>query len=258
MSRDIRYAFFDLDHTILPYDTQVLLAQYVMTREPWRRVYLLWFIPCLIPAALKIFDFRMMKRIFSSYLFGMPEERLKKYAEDFVNEVVVNVAYPEIVAEIIRLKNEGYTLILNSASPEFYVREIARVWGFHHYIGTNLILADPMPILPKIEGPNNKFAAKITAMKDRRLIPADYEPAAGPFLGSWAFSDSPADIPLLSIAEHAVTIHPGKALAAKAAEKGWATRLPSRPYRGKWGGKIATLRLALGLGKKYLKDSRKV
>ncbi len=252
MSHDAKYAFFDLDHTILPHDTQVLFAQYVMTREPWRRIYLLWFIPCLIPAGLKIFDLRMMKRIFSSYLFGMPEKRLQKYAENFVDEVVVNVAYPEIVAEIERLKNERYTMILNSASPEFYVREIARVFGFHHYIGTNLILQDPMLILPKIEGPNNKFAAKISAMKDRALIPADYDPAAGPFPGSWAFSDSSADIPLLSIAEHAVTIHPGKVLAAKAAEKGWATRLPPRPYQGKWGSKIATLRLACGLGRKYL------
>ncbi|MDF1756446.1 MAG: HAD-IB family phosphatase [Verrucomicrobiales bacterium] len=247
-----KYAFFDLDHTILPQDTQVLFAQYVMVREPWRRVFLLWFLPCLIPAALKIFDLRMMKRIFSSYLWGMPQEKLLKYASDFVDEVVPKISYPEIVAEVDRLKSEGYCMILNSASPEFYVEKISAHFGFDHFIGTQMVLSDPMPWLPPIVGPNNKRGAKITAMKERGLIPRDYDPAGGPFPDSWAFSDSSADIPLLSIAEHAVTIHPGSVLAERAAEKGWDTRLPPRPYEGKWGSKIATFRLALGLGRKFL------
>ncbi|MDF1813969.1 MAG: haloacid dehalogenase-like hydrolase, partial [Verrucomicrobiales bacterium] len=207
---------------------------------------------CLIPAALKIFDLRLMKRIFSSYLFGMPESRLRKYARDFVEEVVPKIAYPEVVAEVERLKKEGYKMILNSASPEFYVREISDHFGFDHFIGTNLILTNPMPFLPEIIGPNNKKAAKITAMKERGLIPEDYEMESGPFPDSWAFSDSSADIPLLSIAENSVTIHPGKVLAEKARQKGWAILLPARPYRGKWGSKIATFSLALGMGKKYL------
>jgi len=248
-----KYAFFDLDHTILPQDTQVLLAQYIFTREPWRRLFILWFLPCLIPAALKLFDLRTMKRLYMSYLWKMNGNRLRQYAIRFVEEVVAEVTYPEIVTEVDRLKNEGYTMILNSASPEFYVAEIAEHLGFDHYIGTNLIIEERMPFLPQIVGPNNKYGAKITAMKDRDLIPKEYDPDRdSPFPDSWAFSDSSADIPLLSIAENGVTIHPGTVLAKKAEEKGWDTKLPARPYKGKWGQKVATARLAFGFGKKYL------
>lgn len=248
-----RFAFFDLDHTILPQDTQALFAQYIFTKQPWRLVYLFWYIPSLIPAALKLIDLRTMKRIFSSYLMGMSDVELQEHACQFVREIVPQVAYPEIVSEIHRLKEEGYTMVLNSASPEFYVREIASHFGFDHYIGTNLIVEKKMPFLPKIIGPNNKHGEKITAMCEKGILPETFDAKYdGRIPGSWAFSDSPADLPLLSIAEHGVTIHPGETLSQAADENGWEKRYPKQPYQGKWGGKLATLRLALGLGRKYL------
>ena len=257
MDSQPRYAFFDLDHTILPQDTQALFARFVMTRQPWRRIYLLWYLPTLIPGALKLLKLRTMKRIFFSYLFGMPGKQLLDLAEEFATTIVPKVAYPEIVAEVERLKSEGYTMILNSASPEFYVEKIAKQFGFDHYLGTDLILEDKMPFLPSIVGPNNKYAAKITAMQTKGLIPEGHNwEEDEPFPDSWAFSDSHADIPLLSIAEHGVTIHPGEKLLAKAKQKDWAIRHPKQPYRGKWGGRLATLSLALGLGGKYLKPTK--
>ena len=170
MKEPPKYAFFDLDHTILPQDTQALFARFVMTKQPWRRVYLLWYLPCLLPGGLKLFDLRLMKRIFFSYLFGIDKKQLMGYVDEFVVTVVPEVAYPDIVEEIERLKSEGYTMILNSASPEFYVEQIAQHFGFDHYIGTNLILEDKMPWLPQITGPNNKKAEKITAMQELSLI----------------------------------------------------------------------------------------
>ena len=143
-------------------------------------------------------------------------------------------------------------MILNSASPEFYVSKISRHFGFDHYLGTDMAVTETMPFLPKITGPNNKHEAKIVAMEERGLIPPGYYTDKKTFPGSWAFSDSSADIPLLSIAEHGVTIHPGEKLAEAAAQNNWSTMTPRRPYGGKWGAKLATFRLALGLGKKYL------
>jgi hypothetical protein len=35
------YALFDLDHTLLPFDTQALFCNFVIRREPWRIIYLL-------------------------------------------------------------------------------------------------------------------------------------------------------------------------------------------------------------------------
>ncbi len=239
------YALFDLDHTLLPFDTQALFCNFVLQREPWRAVYLLWFLPVVPLAAAKLVSLRWMKRLFSSYLWGMPKEKLDRYAKEFAETVVRQVAYPAVVAEVKRHRDEGRILILNSASPEIYVADIARVLGFDHWVATRLAPRERMPFLPEIIGPNNKHGAKIPAMK--HLLPEDFDPAAGrPLPDSWGYSDSSADVPLLSVCEHGVMIHPSTHFAAIGQERGWTTLTPPRPYRGKWGGRLASLLQALG------------
>jgi len=237
------YAMFDLDHTILPFDTQAFFCNFILHKEGWRRIYLIWFLPCALLAGLKIFSLRTMKRIFSSYLVGMPEEKLHAYVDEFLDSEFSAAVYPEVIQEVNRNREEGRLMILNSASPDFYVRKISDRLGFDHYLGTQMITADPMPFLPEIVGPNTKHGAKITAMIDQKLIP----PGDGPLPNSCAYSDSSADIPLLSHAEEGVMIHPGEVLAAKGQEMGWTTLTPERPYSGKRGASLTNLKQALGL-----------
>ena len=77
------YALYDLDHTIIPFDNQVLFCNFVLRREWWRRVYWLLFIPLIPLAMVKVLSLRTMKRVFSSYLVGMPEAKLRAYAKEF-------------------------------------------------------------------------------------------------------------------------------------------------------------------------------
>ena len=240
---DHEFAFFDLDHTLLPHDTQALFCNHVLQREGWRRVYLLWFLPALPLAALRLLSLRTMKRLFSSYLWGMPKERLDKHVRDFVEGDFSDSLYPAVVGEVERHRSEGRALVLNSASPEFYLQAIAAKLGFDHFIGTSMKTPERMPFLPEISGPNNKHRAKIEAMIARGIIPEDCEMLAG----SWSYSDSTADLPLLMIAEHGVMIHPGKSLAAAGLEHGWRTMTPSRPYSGKWSGRLSACAQAIGL-----------
>lgn len=237
------YALFDLDHTILPFDTQALFCNYVLRREGWRRIYLGWFFLSLPFAALRIFNLRLMKRIFASYLVGMKRETLERHVKEFLESDFKKALYPEVVAEIERNRDEGRVLILNSASPEFYLKGISEKLGFDHFIGTDMAVEDSMPLLPRISGPNNKHGAKITAMQERKLIPDDVDMLAD----TWAYSDSSADIPLLSIAESGVMIHPSKRLAEEGLKLGWRTMTPQRPYKGKWEGHWASVLQAMGL-----------
>ncbi|MEM6279714.1 MAG: HAD-IB family hydrolase [Verrucomicrobiota bacterium] len=241
------YAFFDLDHTLLPHDTQALFCNFVLRREGWRRVYLIWFAFSLPFAVLRLISLRTMKRIFSSYLFGMKREKLEKHVADFLERDFENALYPAVVEELERNRSEGRILILNSASPEFYLRGIAEKLGFDHFIGTDMEVGEEMAFLPEISGPNNKHGAKVVAMQNRGLIPSNVREEKIILPDSWAYSDSSADIPLLSIVEHGVMIHPGEKLEAVGLEKGWRTMTPARPYSGKWGNRWAALRQACGL-----------
>ncbi|MCF6313869.1 MAG: hypothetical protein L3J39_15595, partial [Verrucomicrobiales bacterium] len=120
--------------------------------------------------------------------------------------------------------------------------------GFDHCVATRVEVEDPMPLIPQIDGPNNKHGAKIPPMIERGMLPEGFDPERGDQLpDSYGYSDSRADVPLLSICEKGIMIHPSEAYAAIGKERGWTTMLPQQPYEGKWGGRLASVKQALGL-----------
>jgi len=235
-------ALFDLDHTILPFDTQVLFANFVLQRERWRRVLILPWLLLAPLAVVGVLGASSMKRAFFSLFTGMREDRLRAYADDFARSVFLDACYPEMRREIQRNREQGRRLILNSASPEFYLIPIAAGLGFDECVGTRLDIAGRVRFFPRIDGSNNKGAEKIGAMRDRGIIPRDTTVLAN----SVAYSDSSSDLPLLRIASNAVVVHPGRRLEKEAERAGWRTVRPDRPYGGKWGGRWATARQAIG------------
>jgi HAD superfamily hydrolase (TIGR01490 family) len=244
------YAFFDLDHTLLPFDTQLLFCNHVLQRERWRMLYLLVFVPVLPLVLCRLMSLREAKRFFMSYLWRMRRARLEEHVRRFVKSDVLQVVYPEQRKTIERHRAEGRLLVLNSASPDLYAGRIAEALGMDASFATRTILRDPMPLLVAIDGPNNKHAAKIPRMAE--LLPTgfqfrddgEYEETIP---GSYAYSDSHADLPLLLIAEHAVMVHPTATLAEAGKARGWKTICPPRPYEGKWSSRLANALQALGL-----------
>jgi HAD superfamily hydrolase (TIGR01490 family) len=215
-----RYAFFDLDGTLLPHDTQLLFANHVLRREPWRRALLLPFLAALPLAGVRLLRSRGMKRLFCGYLAGMAAENLDRHAREFAEKTVPAACFPEMLAEVERHRAEGRILILNTASPVFYATHIARVLGFDHCVATRVVVPARMPLVPQIDGPNNKRSAKLAAMVP--LLPDSFNPVKPePFPDSYAYSDSIVDLPLLACAEHKVTVNPRGKLREMAAGGGW-------------------------------------
>ena len=67
-------ALFDLDQTLIAWDTQLLFCNWVLRKEPVRRLYLLIFLPFLVFS--RVLGAEGMKRIFLSFLWRMPRSRL--------------------------------------------------------------------------------------------------------------------------------------------------------------------------------------
>ncbi len=247
-----RYAFFDLDHTLLPFDTQALFCNHILRREPWRILYLLVFLPVIPFAALKLVGSRTLKRVFMAYLWRMDIERLRSHVSSFVSQTVSPWIYPELQEEIARHRREGRTLVLTTASPDTYARAIGDMLGFDHTFATKLAPATHrMPLFPDILGPNNKRSAKIAHMAEAGILPHGFDPADPyPIPGSHAYTDSAADLPLLAIAEHGHLVHPDPDLASLGRSNAWQTHLPTRPYHSKSGDIFASLLQALGLYRK--------
>jgi HAD superfamily hydrolase (TIGR01490 family) len=159
----------------------------------------------------------------------MKRARLTELAHEFAEQVVPPLLYPEVVAEIERHRAAGRTLVLTTASPDFYAAAIARVLRFDHCFGTRIrFQRDPLPLIPQLDGSNNKHAEKLKRM--RHLMPAEF---SLPLPGSWAYSDSKADLPMLRYVEHPVAVNPDKTLEAVAIEEQWTIMRPPRPHHSR-------------------------
>ncbi|MCE9596506.1 MAG: HAD-IB family phosphatase [Spirochaetia bacterium] len=243
MSKKI--ALFDMDYTIIPYDSLIPFAGYVLSREPWRFHYIFAFIPACVLYIFGIIGREGLKRAFLSVLWRMKKERVEELAKDFAQKVAIPLLFPEIMADVRRLKANGFHVILNSASPTFYVNHIG-AGDFDEIVATDVVLEAQMPFLPRINGRNNRGIEKLLKMP--ALVPAatiarihaDYSVVSknhSGFIpdvipGSIAYSDSSADLPMLRMCENAVLVHPSEKLAAEGKSRGWKIVQPARPYKG--------------------------
>lgn len=240
-----RFAFFDLDGTLLPWDTQLMFCNHVLHRHGWRRVLLVPFFLCLPLAALRILRSRMLKRFFLSYLAGMDRAALGDLATAFAADVARHHVWPGMRAELEARRAGGCVLVLNTASPDIYAEAIARELGFHHCVATRVEIGTRMRVFPQITGPNNKRAAKISAMRERGILPPGTDL---PIPGSWAYTDSVVDVPLLECAEHGRLVHPSPAFAAAGIQRGWQILRPDPGMtRTRW--RLAALTMLLGFWK---------
>lgn len=245
-----RVGLFDLDHTVLPYDTQALFCNYVLKKYWWRRFYLIIFSIALPLRIVKILDTKGIKRVYLSYLWGMDVSLLRKLAQGFAEEVVKKVSYPEVVNRIEGFHDSGGVTVLNTASPEFYAEEIAKMFDMKYCYGTRVVIPESgrMPLFPKIIGRNNKKSAKLVRMD--HLFGEEFEefPSA-PMNESHGYSDSMADMPLLEYSEKQTLVNPDPNLEKIGLERDWEIMKPAQPYSGKVGDMWCAIRQALGFYK---------
>lgn len=236
------YALFDLDQTIVPWDTQLLFCNFVLKREPLRRLHILGLIPFL--PFTKILGAGGMKRVFLNYLARMDAETLDEYTREFVDEVFREEMYEEVLDIVEEQKEAGRLTILNSASPEVWVKYLGEKMGFDYCYGTQVEIGERVRFFPDIIDGNNKGAVKLGRMRPH--FPEGWKD--GEVLeNSFGYSDSHADIPMLDICEHNTMVHPTDKLLAYGTERGWKKLTPSRPTSGKWSFAWACFKQAVGL-----------
>ncbi len=199
-------ALFDMDGTLFAGDSQMRFARFILRRHGWRRLYLLFALPCGILRALHIIGTPLMKRAFLAYAWGMRAEQLEQEAAAFVQGELLPAIFPELRERLAAHQQAGDVTVLCSASPDWWVQLFGRTLGFTHTIGTPLEAIDKrVPLLPAIPPPgNNKGENKL-----KRLA------AIGITHAEVGYTDSRADLPMLSICERAVLVNPKASFAAQ-------------------------------------------
>ncbi len=166
-------------------------------------------------------------------LFGADEDQLERVRdqmlqltagwhraeiEQLVEETLEEVAEPLVYAEALFLidehKRQGRDVYIVSASPVEIVRPIGRHIGVTNVIATRVKTDSAGFFLPELElyamGPGKAEAIRaLAAEKD-----IDLE-------GSYAYSDSATDLPMMEAVGNPVVVNPDKELRKIAEERDW-------------------------------------
>lgn len=217
-----KLALFDLDHTLLDGDSDVLWCAWLMDQGVLDRAS---FEPR--NAAMER-DYRAgtvsvqaFSEFYVSTLAGRTPAQWETTRQAFLRDVVAPRLSPAARALVQQQHDAGAVVVLTTATNRFITELTARELGVAHLIATDCEVAASGPLQGRFtgrtQGTPNMREGKVARLHDwlgargERL--ADFD--------SWAWSDSMNDLPLLQAVDHPVATHPDARLAALAAERGW-------------------------------------
>jgi HAD superfamily hydrolase (TIGR01490 family) len=208
-------ALFDLDHTLIDGDSEVLWGEFLGERgwvEPqeYRR------------EALRFFDLYKSGRLDMNefldfqlhFLTQHPMDTLLKLRAEYVSEKVEPILLPRAREVIADHRERGHTTIIITASSRFITEPLADLYGVDHLIATEPEIVDGR-YTGRATGVPSYAAGKVTRLEQWMAV------HGGTLAGSWFYSDSHNDLPLLRRVDNPVAVHPDPVLAAEATRSGW-------------------------------------
>lgn len=189
-----KLAIFDIDYTITRKETLMEFFKYLVLKD----IKNIKFLPRALYSGLmygiKVYDERRVKECFLKFIDNIDEKDLAKLTKSFYDERLSSILYKDAVDMIKKLKNEGYMVILISASPEFYIKEFYAIKEVDLIIGTKFAF-DGGKFARKMDGSNCKGEEKVKRLNEvlkEKNIKVDFK-------NSYMFSDSLSDKPLLDL-----------------------------------------------------------
>jgi phosphatidylglycerophosphatase C len=201
-------ACFDLDGTITRHDTLFPLVLRILARRPPRLLRLLGVLPAVARFLVDRDRGRLKEALLRRTLRGMSRAELRPQCEEFVADTIAHRCFADALAAIRRHKEAGHTLVLMSASVDFYVPEFGRRLGFDHVISTG-VRFDADRLEGSLTTPNRRGEEKARCF--RELVSArDGEE------DTFAYGNSDSDLPHLRLARHGILVN-GSLAARRAA-----------------------------------------
>ena len=189
-----KLAIFDIDYTITRKETLMEFFKYIVSKDIKNIKFLPRALYSGLMYSIKVYDERRVKECFLKFIDNIDEKDLAKLTKSFYDERLSSILYKDAVDMIKKLKNEGYMVILISASPEFYIKEFYAIKEVDLIIGTKFAF-EGGKFVRKMDGNNCKGEEKVKRLNEvlkEKNIKADFK-------NSYMFSDSLSDKPLLDL-----------------------------------------------------------
>jgi HAD superfamily hydrolase (TIGR01490 family) len=209
-------AFFDLDKTVIakasvmafsrPLYREGLLSRRILARALWSQVVFARFgarAPALDRLRLRVLGL----------VQGWEQERVRQVVRATLLQVISPIIYKGALDLIDEHKRAGRRVYIVSAAPREIVEPLAQHIGASEAIATEAATSDGRytgDLLRYPYGPEKAAAIREVAERDGISLE-----------GSWAYSDSATDVPMLEAVGHPVTVNPDRALRRIAQMRGW-------------------------------------
>lgn len=218
----MKYAIFDLDHTLLPIDSGDAWTRFIIDATGAEQKATLLEQAEAINQGYRAgaFDPEAAVAFQMSLLTRTDRARLLQLREQFLTSVVWPAITPAALNLVADRRNAGFTLIMASGTHQFVTAPIAQRFGI-----SILLAAKPEQdaqglFTGRLVGSHSYREGKLTLLKSFLCE----QPHAVPYLLE-AYSDSINDLPLLEFVEaqggRAVAVNADKRLANLAIERGW-------------------------------------
>jgi len=210
-------AFYDLDGTLLSCNLVTMHAYYARNdRSIVKSVYQLTKVVLSVPL---LFGLDLYSRtLFNVFAFraykGMHRDRLIGLADDLFEVTLKPSIFPQAEALVRCTRELGYRNVLVTGTLDFMIRPIALHFQFDDVICNRLEFQSHVA--------TGRSLRPLIAEKEKARSIREYAENAGIDLAqSCAFSDSSADLPMLSAVGHPVATNPTRRLRRIAQEKNW-------------------------------------
>lgn len=187
-----KLALFDVDFTLTKKETLIAFFTYLVKKKPALLLHLPKAVASGLFYKLGINKEKETKEMFLAFLENISMEAVDKLSGDFIEEELKHFLYADGIEKVKELKNKGYTIVLTSASPDFYISKLKEVFDADYVMGTRFIEKDG-EFAAVMVGENNKGEEKV-----RRLYEV-FDKDEIDFMDSYMFSDSMSDEPLLAL-----------------------------------------------------------
>jgi len=214
----LKLALFDLDHTLLPLDSDYSWGEFTIRMG--------WVDPVSFAQRNDAFyaDYQAGRLDIHDYVrFATEAFRLKgpeaahaAHAQ-FMAEVIRPAIRPEALALIERHRAAGDHLLVVTATNEFVTRPIVQALGIAELIAVELQRDTNGWFTGEIEGTPSMREGKVQRLQQW----LDARGLSWTSVQTTFYSDSPNDLPLLSRVNHPVATNPDTVLRAEAHKRGW-------------------------------------
>jgi HAD superfamily hydrolase (TIGR01490 family) len=214
----MKLALFDLDHTLLPIDSDQSWGEFTV-RLGWHARDAFTqkndeFYAQYQAGTLDIHDYVRFGA--EAFCQRGPEVAAQAHAQ-FMQEVVRPAILPEALALVQKHRDAGEHTLIITATNEFVASPIAHAFGVHGVIAVELVRDAKGWFTNEILGVPSLREGKVQRLQQWLTREGlDWTDVDATF-----YSDSRNDLPLLECVNHPVATNPDDTLRAVALEKGW-------------------------------------